>query len=193
MLSANFSFPVPFHASSKAVGAAVNGWIFNGIATFSAGLPFTAQLATGVSNDGASVLAERPNLKPGASNNPNHGVSAGCTGFPAGTKLGGPDNYYDPCSFSLPLTGTYGNLGRDTLIGRGVADVDFSLEKGFKVQEKTTVTFKAEMFNIMNHANFGLPYNQPLNSDGTASPTTGLITYTTTSSRQIQFALRISF
>jgi hypothetical protein len=65
--------------------------------------------------------------------------------------------------------------------------------KSLEVQEKANVTFKAEMFNIVNHSNFGLPYNQPLNTDGTASPTTGLITYTTTTSRQIQFALRISF
>jgi carboxypeptidase family protein/TonB-dependent receptor-like protein len=189
----NFSYPIPFRAGSKALGAVVNGWTINGIGTFTAGLPFTARLAASVSRDLAGSLVERPNLKPGASQNPNHGTSTGCAGFPAGAKLGGADNFYDPCSFALPLAGTYGNLGRDTIIGPGVRDVDLALEKNFKLHEEANVTFKAEVFNIMNHANFGLPNSLPLDTTGAASASAGRITYTTTSSRQIQFALRISF
>src|SRR4029077_8203313 len=132
-------------------------------------------------------------LKPGASQNPTSGTSAGCSGFPAGTPLGSASNYYDPCSFSLPLAGTYGNVGRNTIIGPGVADVDLALEKSFKLHEEANVTFKAEIFNIMNHTNLGLPNGTPLSAAGVATTSAGRITYTTTSSRQIQFALRISF
>jgi carboxypeptidase family protein/TonB-dependent receptor-like protein len=190
---ANFSYPVPFRAGSNALGAVVNGWTLDGIGTFTAGLPFTARLAAAVSRDLSTQFSERPDLKPGASQNPNSGTSAGCPGFPAGTKLGGPGNFYDPCSFSLPLAGTYGNLGRNTIIGPGVADVDLALEKNFKLREKVNVTFRAELFNIMNHANLGLPNTTPLAAGGAASPSAGRITYTTTSARQLQFALRINF
>jgi hypothetical protein len=192
-VGANFSYPVPFKVSSNILGAVVNDWTLDGIATFQSGMPFTARLASSVSRDQASVLAERPNLNPGASQNPTHGTSAGCSGFPAGSKLGGATNYYDPCSFSLPLAGTYGNLGRNTIIGPGVADMDMALDKNFKQFEKVTTTFRFEMFNILNHTNFGLPNTTALAAGGAASPSAGQITYTTTTSRQLQFALRFSF
>ena len=101
--------------------------------------------------------------------------------------------FFDPCAFSLPAAGMYGNLGRNTIIGPGVADIDLALEKIFKPSEKADVTFRAEMFNIMNHANFGLPNITALAASGAANPSAGVITSTTTSSRQIQFALRINF
>ena len=156
-------------------------------------MPFTARLPRSVSRNLAVALEERPDLNPGASQSPNHGTSAGCAGFPAGRNLGGADNFYDPCSFSLPLSGTYGNLGRNTIIGPGVADVDLALEKGFSLGERTNASFKAEMFNIMNHANFGVPLSTALAASGAANPAAGRIIYTTTSSRQLQFAVRISF
>src|SRR5205085_10624762 len=65
----NFSLPLPARAGSKFLGAMVNGWTFDGIATFVTGLPFTATLAAPASRNLAAVSAERPNLKPGASNN----------------------------------------------------------------------------------------------------------------------------
>ena len=71
--------------------------------------------------------------------------------------------------------------------------MDLALEKSFKLHEQANVTFKAEVFNIMNHANFGLPNTTALAAGGAANPSAGLIIYTTTSSRQLQFALRISF
>jgi carboxypeptidase family protein/TonB-dependent receptor-like protein len=190
---ANFSYQLPFRAGSKPLGAVVNGWTLDGIGTFTAGLPFTTLLASNVSRNQAQYFAERPDLKPGASQDPNHGISAGCPGFPAGTKVGGADNFYDPCSFSLPLAGTYGNLGRNTIIGPGVANVDLALGKSFKLHEKANVAFKAELFNIMNHANLGLPNQNSVAANGNANPAAGRISYTLASSRQIQFGLKINY
>jgi len=190
---ANLSYAVPFRATSKAVAAVVNGWTLDAIGTFTSGMPFTARLASSVSRDLSQYLAERPNLNPGAKQNPSSGASIGCTGFPAGTPLANANNWYDPCSFALPLAGTYGNVGRNTITGPGVADVDLALEKSFKLRESADVKFRAEMFNVMNHTNLGLPNTNPLAASGAASPSAGRITYTTTSSRQLQFALRISF
>lgn len=189
----NFSYPLPFRIGSKVLGFLVNGWTWDGIGTFSSGMPFTARVSTPVSRDLSSTPAERPNLNPGFRANPTQGMSAGCTGIPAGTKLGTPQYWYDPCAFSAPAAGTYGNLGRNTSIGPGVQDVDIALEKNFKVRETGYVTFKAEMFNVLNHTNLGLPNTAALNSSGNPNPSGGLISYTTTSSRQLQFALRIGF
>jgi hypothetical protein len=190
---ANFSYQLPFRVDSKFAGAAVNGWTFDGIGTFTSGMPLTPRLSSSVSRDDSTQFVERPNLVPGFSNNPTSGVSAGCPGFAAGTPLGNANNWYDPCAFVLPTPGTYGNLGRNTIIGPGVADVDLALEKKFNLYEKASATFRAEVFNVANHANFGLPNPTALASNGTAKSSAGQITSTTTTSRQIQFALRISF
>jgi hypothetical protein len=175
------------------LGALANGWTFDGIGTFTSGMPFTARLAAAVSRNQSTQFAERPDLRPGASPNPNHGLSIGCTGLAAGTKLGGVDHFYDPCSFLLPAAGTYGNLGRNTIIGPGLADIDLAAGKSFKVSDKMEATFKGEVFNVMNHPNFGLPNSTPLAASGAANPAAGRITYTTTSSRQIQLAIRLNF
>jgi hypothetical protein len=189
----NLSYSIPIRVSAKVPGALINGWTLDSIGTFQAGMPLTARLSAAVSRDLSSSLAERPNLNSGANQNPTSGMSAGCAGFAAGAPVGSATNWYDPCAFSLPAAGTYGNVGRNTIIGPGVADVDIALEKNFKVHEEANVTFRAEMFNIMNHANFGLPNTSALAANGTANPAAGVITYTTTSSRQLQFAMRVSF
>ena len=193
----NFSYLLPLRVGSRAFGAVVNGWTLDGITSVQSGQPFTARTPTGVgsniSRDGSMYPADRPNLKAGASPNPTSGVSAGCTGLAVGTPLGTVAHWYDPCAFSLPLAGTYGNLGRNTIIGPGLVDVDAALEKNFKFNERANATLKFEMFNIFNHANFGLPGTATLTGSGAAGATAGLITYTVTSSRQLQFALRISF
>jgi hypothetical protein len=189
----NFSYPFPFKMGSKGIGFLVNGWTLDGIGTFTTGMPFTARQGTPVSRDLAGNAAERPNLNPGFNSNPTSGVSAGCTGIAAGTPLGTATNWYDPCAFSAPAAGTYGSVGRNTIIGPGLQTLDMALEKNFKIRERGVVTFKAEMFNVLNHANFGLPNTTATTTTGTANPSGGLISYTVTSARQLQFALRIGF
>jgi len=191
--NATFSYLLPFKVGQKALGEVVNGWTLNGIATLSSGLPFTARLTTSRSRDLAGTLSERPDLKPGASQNPTSGTTAGCAGVAAGQNLGTANLYFDPCAFSLPAAGMYGNLGRDTLIGPGLEDVDLSIQKDFNVSERARAMFRFEVFNLLNHTNLGLPTVAALTSTGAPNPQAGVITYTTTSSRQIQFAIRITF
>jgi hypothetical protein len=180
---ANLSYQLPVKVRSKFLGSVVNGWTLDGIGTFSAGMPFTPRLGASVSRDQASSLAERPTLRPGFSPNPTTGSSAGCNGFNA-TPLRTATAWYDACAFANPAAGTYGNLGRNTIIGPGLANVDLALGKGF---------FKAEMFNVLNHTNLGLPNTTAVASGGAANSSAGSILYTTTNSRQLQFALRVSF
>jgi hypothetical protein len=175
----NVMYPLPFRSRSKVVEAILGGWSIGSIGTFHSGQPFTALMVNNSnSRSGASNQNDRPDLKPGASNNP---------------ILGGPDRYFDPTAFSRPTPGTLGNLGRNTLIGPGHANWDVSLEKTFPLREGASALFRTEVFNVLNHANFALPNPSALTAAGAVNANAGRITATTTSSRQIQFALRINF
>ena len=113
--------------------------------------------------------------------------------------MGTPTLYFDPCAFVPQALGTFGNLGRNTLIGPGVAEADFSVSKNFVIREGKDLQFRAECFNLANHPNFQAPsttYRRIF--DGSAqgalvSSAVGALTATTTSSRQIQFGLKLVF
>jgi hypothetical protein len=113
--------------------------------------------------------------------------------------LGGPIRYFDPTAFSIPTLGFLGNLGRDTLSGPGFATLDFSLAKDTNLRflgEGRRMEFRAEFFNILNRANFGLPARivyAARNDVETPISNAGLITNTVGTSRQVQFALKILF
>jgi carboxypeptidase family protein/TonB-dependent receptor-like protein len=93
-----------------------------------------------------------------------------------------------------------GNAGRNILIGPGVTSLDFSLFKNNyikRISERFNIQFRAEIFNILNHPNFAPPI-QGVNTDifdgtGAPNPTAGLLTKTTTTAREIQFAVKIIF
>ena len=59
--------------------------------------------------------------------------------------------------YRCPPPGTYGNLGRGVYSGPGLADVDVSLFKNTTLTERMNLQFRAEFFNVLNHANFGTP------------------------------------
>jgi hypothetical protein len=113
---------------------------------------------------------------------------------------GSPNQWFNPNAFTLPTFGTYGNLGRATLTGPGLATLDCSLFKVFPISEQAKLQFRAELFNLLNHANFAPP-NATIFTNGTTtasttpaiSPTAGLITATATTSRQIQLGLKLIF
>jgi hypothetical protein len=114
---------------------------------------------------------------------------------------GKPNQYFNPNAFIVPLNGTYGNVGRDTLTGPGLSEVDLSLDKRIPVTERLNLQFRGEIFNPLNRANFNAPnpivftsatFNAATGAaSATPSPTAGLITSTTTTSRQIQFGLKL--
>jgi hypothetical protein len=83
-------------------------------------------------------------------------------------------------------------VGRDTLIGPGVSELDFSILKNTILTERLKLQFRAEFFNILNAVNFNTPNTVVFTSATSApSPTAGVITGTSTTSRQIQFALKL--
>ena len=105
---------------------------------------------------------------------------------------GSPTGWFNPNAFSLPPFGTFGNVGRGSLTGPGLADVDLSLFKETKVSEKLGVQFRAEFFNAFNRVNFGPP-NTTVFSSGAINASAGVITTLAANPRQIQFGLKLIF
>ena len=157
--------------------ALAGGWTLSGIETLQSGIPFTPSLGYNPANDGDSRNPVRPSYNPA---------------FSGPVILGGPNEYFNPNAFIPPATGTYGNVGRDTLYGPGIAELDFSALKSVNVTERMHLQLRAEFFNVLNRANFGTPNTVVFTSATSGpSPTAGVITSTSTTSRQIQFGLKL--
>jgi hypothetical protein len=158
-------------------GRLTGGWQVNGIATFLSGFPFTPQVGSNRSGDGDTRNPDRPSLNPA---------------FSGSVIRGTPSRWYDPNAFVLPTVGTYGDVGRGVLNGPGLSELDLSLFKSFPVTERVHLQFRSEFFNVLNHANFASP-NPIVFANGAVSSSAGLITSTITTSRQIQFGLKLIF
>ena len=129
----------------------INGWQFNGIGSFSTGTPFTVYDSANVSLQGQSpeisgFYSSRPDLI----SDPNAGPHT-------------PNQWVSRSAFRRldPNTqaGQFGSEGRNVVRGPGIANVDLSLFKNFAIGESTRIQFRAECFNVANHANFALPQN----------------------------------
>jgi len=171
--SISWTYALPFGRDRRWLG----GWQLNGIATLLSGFPFTPQTGSNRSGDGDTRNPDRPSLNPA---------------FSGPVVVGSPDQWFNPNAFVLPAAGTYGNLGRGTYTGPGLAELDLSLVKDIAATEQMKLQLRSEFFNILNHANLGTP-NAIVFSGGAISPSAGLITATATTSRQIQFGLKLIF
>ena len=155
----------------------VSGWNIDSIVTLQDGFPFTPQLSYNPSRNGDTRNPVRPFVNPA---------------FTGPVILGNPSRWFNPAAFLAPPnnSGFYGNLGRDTLVGPGLAAWDLSFLKDTRLSERTNLQFRAELFNVLNRANFNTPNAIVFTPTG-VSPTAGVITSTSTSSRQIQFGLKL--
>ena len=162
----------------------VSGWSINSIITAQSGLPFTPQLSYNPSRNGDSKNPVRPFINPG---------------FSGPVILGKPGEWFNPNAFltesnAATMNGFCGNLGRDTLIGPGLATWDFSVLKDTPVRERLSLQFRVEIFDILDRANFNTPNLILATLSGTtpvANPAAGAVTSTSTTSRQIQFGLKL--
>jgi outer membrane receptor protein involved in Fe transport len=187
-LTFNWTWDLPIARSASGLTAALlKGWQLNNITTVRTGHPFTVQMdfnRSGNLNTVSFSRHERPDVKPGCSNDP---------------ILGGPDRYWDVNCFQLPPVNQRGDLGRNTLIGPGLVAVDVSLAKSFELGGRRSLQFRAEAFNLPNHPNFAVPSGRTAFTGAAAdgspiiAPTWGRITSTVTTSRQIQLGLKLTF
>ena len=161
----------------------VGGWSVASIVTIQSGFPFTPQLSYNPSNTGDTRNPVRPFL------NPN---------FKGSVVLGNPSQWFNPAAFIAPPStiGFFGNVGRDTYIGPGLGTWDFSVLKDTRIHERLSVQFRAEIFNILDRANFNTPnlivFTPPTATNLTGlSGTAGAISSTSTTARQVQFGLKL--
>jgi hypothetical protein len=189
MFVANAVYVLPSFRRWGAVANQILGdWQLNAIASLLGGIPIdvtsganTAGLAASFAN-----LGQRPDL---------------ILGVPVYIQNAGDSlQYLNPAAFSLPAVGQFGNLGRGAIRGPGSKNFDLSVVKNWKMRDRYSVQFRAEMFNAFNHANFksvdaglfldnvagGENFGKPLNSNfGRIIDTRG--------PREIQFGLKFSF
>ena len=138
------------------------------------GFPFTVSVFGDTANTG-TVLGENP-------------VRANATGEPVfGPGTGTSSQWMNPAAFAAPAAFTFGNAGRNSVVGPGMQTMDLALDRNFIVTERVNLQFRAEFFNAFNHTNLGIP-NRFVNT-----PQFGTITETATPNREIQFSVRLSF
>jgi hypothetical protein len=164
-------------------GGLVSGWSLSSVVTIQSGFPFTPQLSYNPSNTGDTRNPVRPFL------NPN---------FSGPVVLGNPNQWFNPNAFIAPpsTSGFAGNLGRDTYFGPGLGTWDFSVLKDTRIRERLSLQFRAEIFNLLDRANFNTPNLIVFTPPTAANPsglsgTAGAITSTSTTSRQVQFGLKL--
>ncbi len=164
---------------------ALGGWQIGGVFEASTGVPFTP----GIGGDALGVKSTDPNIDV-----PNLIAGPGC-GSPV--NPGNPVSYIKTQCFAVPNPITLrGNLGRNTLIGPGLVNFDFSLFKNNyikRISDRFNAQFRAEFFNILNHPNLAPPLDNRniFDSSGSRVDNAGLITSTQTPSREIQFAVKL--
>lgn len=149
-------------------GVLVTGWQLNSVAVVQTGQTFTIQNSSARDNTGSG---DRPNV----------------IGNPYSTPQT-PNAWFNTAAFvSQPLY-TLGDVGRNTMYGPPLKDVDISATKLFPLKEAVNLQFRAEFFNVLNHPNLG----QPANSLGASN--FGVISSTGNYlPRNIQFALKLVF
>ena len=187
-----------------------NGWQLGAIYKVSDGTPFTATFGTdgdpqGLNSSDPWDYPDRltgPGCKslinPG---NPNNYIKTQCFAVPTAPSAAFYAANCDPTVGTFPQCfNLRGNSGRNILIGPGMSNLDFSVYKNNyikRISEDFNAQFRAEFFNILNRTNFAVPVT-PNNTDifdssGAPTGVAGLLTSTTTTAREIQFALKVTW
>jgi hypothetical protein len=167
---------LPFRKRGALLSRLAQGWSVSPIVNLQSGNPFSPIIQV-TDTRGSLTPFNRPFLVPGV---------------PLAPENRSPAQWINPAAFVRQATG-FGDAGRNILTGPGFADVDLSIAKDTKLNERVSLQFRSEAFNLFNHPNFGQPNNN------LALAIFGQITATRTvrgdlgSSRQVQFALKLLF
>jgi hypothetical protein len=121
-------------------------WQASGIVIVQSGAPFTVNLSSAAGQDVAHIglvngnNLERPNLIGHPNNSPET-----------------PSDWFNTAAFGLPVQNSFGTSGRNTVVGPGLANLDFSLQKDADLHEGLKLHFRCDIYNLFNHPNFDLP------------------------------------
>jgi hypothetical protein len=175
-----------WNIDNPALNAVAGGWQAGGILTVQSGVPGTLSIG-GVDNASTSDGGyDRP-------------VATGISPYLSNPT---PSRWLNPAAFVEAAPGFFGNVGRNTIEGPGIANLDAEVHKQFKMpyNEHHFLQFRAEAFNSSNHPNLGMPNLNILSGAAFAGqPGTnahqgyGVISGTSTSMRQMQLGLKYTF
>ena len=226
-LSINGLWDIPTPSTMKRLAkTALGGWELGSIVTFNTGIPTTPEIANdpmGLGNTGADQFG-LPDYTKGCNSVANgfgtspagapQWINVNCYSLPTVptsslASLPYPCGTFSGAAAPAPAGQTYcenllGNAGRNSIPGPHFFNWDFALFKDFavrRISEAFNIQFRAEFFDITNHANFSPPQpgsgdteSQIFNQDGSLGGLGQLATYATvTPSRQIQFALKVNW
>ncbi len=215
----SFTWQIPGPANGSRLQWALNGWQVGGLYKASTGQPFTPILGGDPLGTRLDETGEVPSYIPGCNlvdknfrKNPNGPIYINPSCFtlpqatpaiasqcqPFGLRAPGTDGVSDPGNAGVAgsCANLRGNLGRNVVIGPGLSKLDVSVFKNNyvkRISENFNAQFRAEIFNILNRANFSSPTDNLAIFDqgGQSVSSGGLLTSTQTTSRQIQFALKL--
>jgi hypothetical protein len=192
-LTVNYVWDIPTPTSFGSIPKAILGnWEAGGILTIESGTPFTVLVSqiAGLPGDPLGQNNTDPYQYPDRVNGP------GCDN-PVNPQ--NANGYVKLQCFTNPNPSyRLGTSGRNALSGPGLIDMDFSLFKNIplpRISEAFKAQFRTEVFNILNRPNFTAPNDNRviMDSAGSLSGSAGAITLTNTTSRQIQFALKLTW
>ncbi len=183
-----FTYSLPFgqggtmlRSANKLVDEFIGGWVLSGITNLNTGQPFTILTNTNLDYSGFNQFLDRPNYI--------------CSG-----KLqlneGNPGDLFNKACFTPAFAGVVGSTPRNAFYGPGLIDFDTSLAKQFRITERVAFSFRADLFNVVNHTNFQMITGNRMWASGTfgqISGTAGLSGGNNGGPRVIQLTGRISF
>jgi hypothetical protein len=182
-----FGHNKPFLAGSKVGNALLSGWVVNTLGSFFTGTPFSISCSsTSLNMNGASQLCLQTK---------GNVAKLG--------SIGGA--FFDPTAFAPVTTASFGYVQPNILRGPGVVNVDFALQRVFRVNERITMQFRADAYNLANTPHFANPggnvSNLQLNPDGSVKNLAGYSVVTNVintgkdagDQRSFRFSMRIGF
>ncbi len=187
-------YQLPFFAnSSGATKTALGGWEASGVIVLQSGAPITVyDPAGGTAYALASTPSSTATFTPGfgCANAPSHGSPEARLANWVNPLAYTPDPLAPTLSNGSPSDATvYGDTPRNCIIGPPQKNVDFTLDKTFKLGERQNIRFRADFFNLFNHPSFQIPALAAVSSAGGSAP----ITSTVGTPRLIQFSLKYGF
>jgi len=214
-LTMNFIWDVPTPNNwGSVVSHILGGWEVGGILTAHTGVPVTPLMGGDPLGQLNTVSQDVPDRVPGCSatnpGNVDHYINLNCFSLPVATPAIAAqcqtfgfvphDLTKTPDPFNPGIAGTcanlYGNAGRNSIVGPGLLGLDSSLFKNNyikKFSETFNIQFRAEFFNIINHANFETPINSNtlFGENGAPQNGAGSLDTLATRPREIQFGLKL--
>lgn len=196
-----WNIPGP-RGDNRLLNLAAKGWQITAIFKANDGEPITPTYGTsgnvtgsfGSTNNG--FPDQVADCKATSPDNPTHYFNANCFTVPAAPDMAfWTANCKQGAAIVFPTClNLRGDVRRNSVVGPGLVNFDFSMFKNTYVTERLNVQFRAEFFNIANRTNFGIPASSDIfNSTGALIATEGAITQTATASREIQFGLKLIF